>query len=198
MEDTQPSVPTHSGRRAAQRLTRSLSRRITGLSRGVLTSPARHTRVLTSLASAIHTRPPWVWTRIAAAWTGPRAQGGSTRGAWTAWPWCPARAHQAASGRSSNPNGHDERWQWAAVRQERAPERDAFGWRPQAVAGRPCRRGAGLAARRTDEALVLTCVETTVALADWASGRAREMGAADACGVQDRPPGVAGEPSQEA
>ncbi len=36
-----------------------------------------------------------------------------------------------------------------------------------------------------------------VALTDLASGRAREMGAEDGCGVHDRPPGVAGEHFQE-
>jgi len=38
---------------------------------------------------------------------------------------------------------------------------------------------------------------TKVALADLAAGRAREIGAEYGCGVHDRPPGVAGEHSQE-
>jgi hypothetical protein len=40
-------------------------------------------------------------------------------------------------------------------------------------------------------------VDTNVALADLASGRAREIGTEYECGVHDRPPGVAGEHSQE-
>src|SRR5206468_24376 len=49
----------------------------------------------------------------------------------------------------------------------------------------------------TQEPLVLACVDTDVALTDVASGRARQIGAEYDCGVHDRPPGVAGEHSQE-
>ena len=51
------------GRRAAQRLTRAVSRRIKGTSRCSLTSPPSHKRVVTSMASAIHTIPPCFLTR---------------------------------------------------------------------------------------------------------------------------------------
>ena len=86
MEDTKPSVQTNRGRWAAQRLTRSISRRINGLSRGALTSPANHTRVRTIIARAIHTLLPWVLTRISSACTCPRSRGCATRCSWTACP----------------------------------------------------------------------------------------------------------------
>ena len=57
-----------------------------------LTSPASHKRVRTIMASAIHTMPPWVLTRISSACTCPRSRGCSTRYSCTACPWTPARA----------------------------------------------------------------------------------------------------------
>src|SRR4029434_2467411 len=65
--DTKPSVQTNKGRRAAQRFTRSISRRIRGMSRCSLTSPPSHKRVLTIMASAIHTMTPCFLTRISSA-----------------------------------------------------------------------------------------------------------------------------------
>lgn len=78
-EATKPSVQNNKGRWAAQRRTRSISRRINGMSRWALTSPASPSRVLTISASAIQPMPPWVLTRLSSAWTGPRARGCSTR-----------------------------------------------------------------------------------------------------------------------
>ena len=98
-----PSGHSQSGAGAAPRRTRSRRRRISGISRGARTSPASHRRVLTIIASALHTRPPGVLTRISSACTWPRSRGRSTRGAWTAWPCRPARAPHAATVRSSNP-----------------------------------------------------------------------------------------------
>ena len=60
-----------SGRCAAQRRTRAMSRRIRGMSRCALTSPASHKRVRTIIARAIHTMPPCVLTRISSACTCP-------------------------------------------------------------------------------------------------------------------------------
>src|SRR2546426_3849212 len=67
----------------------------------------------------------------------------------------------------------------------------------QPIAGRACGGAERLATHGTQEPLVLACVDTDGALTDLASGRAREMGAEDGCGVHDRPPGVAGEHFQE-
>ena len=83
--------------------TRSISRRISGMSRCSLTSPASHKRVLTIMASAIQTMPPCFLTRISSACTCPRSRGCSTRCSCTAWPWRPARAPHAATVRSSKP-----------------------------------------------------------------------------------------------
>src|SRR5207248_3286950 len=49
---------TNRGRWAAQRLTRSIRRRINGMSRCSLTSPPSHKRVQTMIAKAIQTIPP--------------------------------------------------------------------------------------------------------------------------------------------
>jgi hypothetical protein len=91
------------GRRAAQRRTRSISRRIRGRSRGALTSPPIHKRVLLIIASAIHTIPPCFLTRSSSACTCPKSRGCSTRYSCTTCPRRPERAHQAATVRSSNP-----------------------------------------------------------------------------------------------
>jgi hypothetical protein len=84
IEAHHPSVQHKRGRCRAPPRPRAMRRRMSGRSRRGLTAPARHKRVLTSSAKAIHTRPPWVLTRIASAGTCPRSRGCSTRGAWTA------------------------------------------------------------------------------------------------------------------
>ena len=58
---------------------------------------------LNARGRAIQTMPPWRLTRISSACTWPRCRGGSSRGSWTAWPWRPVCALQAATVRSSNP-----------------------------------------------------------------------------------------------
>src|SRR5262245_4203499 len=64
---------------------------------------------------------------------------------------------------------------------------------PQAIPGGAFRSAEGLVALRAHEALVLTRVDTNIALAALASGRARQIGAKYRCGVHDDPPGVVGE-----
>ena len=81
---------------------RSISRRINVMSRCARTSPASHNRVETIMASAIQTMPPCLLMPISSACPWPRSRGCSTRCAWTAWPWRPARAPHAATVRSSN------------------------------------------------------------------------------------------------
>ena len=75
MENTKPSVPNNSGRCAAQRRTRSISRRIRGRSRCSLTSPPSYTRVVTLMASALDTMPPCVLRRSSSACTCPKSRG---------------------------------------------------------------------------------------------------------------------------
>src|SRR5437764_2143887 len=104
MDVRNPSVQHNSGRGAAQRRTRSISRRIRGRSRCSLTSPPSHRRVCTIRAMAIQTIPPCFWTRSSSACTCPRSRGGSTRDSCTAWPCRPERVHQSALVRSSKPN----------------------------------------------------------------------------------------------
>jgi transposase len=84
--DTKPSVQTNSGRCAAQRRTRLISRRIKGRSRCALTSPPSHSRVFTIMAMAIQTIPLCFLTRSSSACTCPRSRGCSTRYSCTAWP----------------------------------------------------------------------------------------------------------------
>jgi len=55
----------------------------------------------------------------------------------------------------------------------------------------------GFVALVADEPLLLPRMDTDIALASLASGRARQIGAEYRGGVHDRPPGVAGEHSQE-
>jgi hypothetical protein len=102
LEERQPSVQHQRGPCAAQRRPRARSRRIRGMSRGTLTSPASPKRVRTISARALPTRSPGVFTRIASACTWPSSRGGSTPSSWTACPCCPARAHHAATVRSSS------------------------------------------------------------------------------------------------
>ena len=83
------------GRHAAQRLTRLLSRRIRGMSRCALTSPPSHKRVLTIIASAIHTTPLCFLTRSSSACTCPKSRGCSTR----------TRARPAPVDRTGPPRG---------------------------------------------------------------------------------------------
>src|SRR5437016_1563325 len=104
MYEHNPSVQNNSGRGAAQRRTRSISRRIRGMSRCSLTSPPSHRRVCTIMAMAIQTIPPCFLTRSSSACTCPRSRGCSTRYSCTAWPCRPERVHQSAIVRSSNPN----------------------------------------------------------------------------------------------
>jgi hypothetical protein len=197
MEDTTPSVQPKRGRRAAPRLTRASRRRLRGLARCALPSPPHHKRVVTIRASALHTRPPCFCTRLSSACPCPRARGGATTSSWTACPCRPERAHQSATVRSSQPQaapiagtGHP----WARKVTTR-PTVSAEGAQP----GEDCawRGAARLMARGTMAPLGFACVDTHVALADLASGRAREMGAAYGGGVHDLPPGVAGEHAQE-
>jgi hypothetical protein len=89
--------------------------------------------------------------------------------------------------------GHDERWQWAAVRQQRQDEREGLGWRPLAVKRRSFRRGEGLVALRADEALVLTRMEANSALASLSSSGTRSIGAECRSGVHACPPSSVGE-----
>jgi hypothetical protein len=110
MEEDQPSGQHTSARGAAPRRPRSISRRLSVLSRGSLTSPASHRRVVTIMASAIHTMAPCVLTRLASACPCPRSRGCSTRDSWTAWPGRPARAHHVATVRSSQPNATTMAW----------------------------------------------------------------------------------------
>ncbi len=104
ISDPTPSGQNSRGQGRAQAHTRSLRRRISVMSRGSLTAPARHTRVLTSLASPIHTTPPGVLTRRSSACTGPRSRGGSTPCSCTACPWTPARRNACATVRASTPH----------------------------------------------------------------------------------------------
>jgi hypothetical protein len=103
-EEHPPSGQNTRGRGRAPRRPRSMSRRISGRSRGGLTAPASPRRVLSISAQALPTRPPCVLTPIASACTCPRARGGSPRGACTAGPWTPARASHPAPVRASWPN----------------------------------------------------------------------------------------------
>src|SRR6266567_4176537 len=117
MSDTKPSVQTNRGRWAAQRLTRSISRRINDMSRCSLTSPPSHKRVQTIIAKAIQTIPPCFLTRISSACTCPRSRGCSTRCSCTACPWAPPRATHPATVRSSEPNATTSAWRghpWAS------------------------------------------------------------------------------------
>jgi len=74
------------------------------MSRGSLTSPANHSRVLTIMASAIHTMLPCCLTRMSSACTCPRSRGCSTRCSCTAWTWTPPRAIQRVTVLSSQPH----------------------------------------------------------------------------------------------
>src|SRR5215831_13485304 len=65
--------------------TRATRRRIRDKSRCSLTSPPSHNRVLTIIASAIHTMPPCFLTRISSACTCPRSRGLWTQCSCTAW-----------------------------------------------------------------------------------------------------------------
>lgn len=91
MDEHTPAVQHKRGRGSAQRRTRSLSRRLQGMSRSSLTSPASPTRVATLIARTIQTLPLGRLTRLSSACTWPRSRGGSTRYAWTVCPWRPAR-----------------------------------------------------------------------------------------------------------
>src|SRR5262249_57673169 len=84
------------GRGGGQALTPSTGRGFGGMSRCSLTSPPSHKRVVTIMASAIHTRPPCFLTRSSSACTCPRSRGCSTRYSCTACPCRPERAHQSA------------------------------------------------------------------------------------------------------
>jgi hypothetical protein len=106
----QPISTEQQGRGKAQARTRSISRRSSAMSRCSLISPASHKRVLTIMASAIHTTPPCFLTRISSACTWPRARGCSTRCSWIAWPWTPARRNHAATVRSSMPKATTTAW----------------------------------------------------------------------------------------
>ena len=159
------------------------------MSRCSLTSPASHKRVLTIMASAIHTMPPCFLTRISSAWTWPRSRGCSTRCSCTAWPWRPARAPHAATVRSSNPKATTiacSGQPWASsvtISATGRPPRSAGGKTTVPVC---CREG--LATLRADEALVLARMEANIALTGLASGGTRHIGAECRCGVHASPP----------
>jgi hypothetical protein len=70
---------------------------------------------------------------------------------------------------------------------------DRLGRGPQTGPCRPVRGAIRLLTLRAEESLVLTRMETNIALADLSSGGARQIGAACRGGVPDRPPGVVGE-----
>jgi hypothetical protein len=152
--------------------------------------PPRHQRVVTLRASAIHTMPPCVLTHSSAACPCPRSRGGSTRYACTAWPCRPARAHQSAIGRSSNPNAATSacRGHPGASKVTRSTTVSARGAQP--IDDGACAGAEGVVTRVPDEPVFLLRMDTAIALARLASGRTGPMGAACGCGGHDGPPGV--------
>src|SRR6266446_1435344 len=83
---------------------------------------------------------------------------------------------------------HDDRLEWTPVGQQRHHQAHRLRRGPQAIECRTFRSAERLVARRADEALVLTRVDTNVALAGLSSGWARQIRAECRCGVHACPP----------
>ena len=140
------------------------------------------------MANAIQTMPPCIFTRISSACTCPRSRGCSTRCSCTAWPWLAGTCLPRRDRPLVKPKGDDDRLQGAAMARSVSTSVTVSAGRPQAVERRPFRCGEGLAALRTDEALVLARVDTDIALAYLASGRTRQIRAEYKRGIHDHSP----------
>src|SRR6266480_4924875 len=162
MYEHNPSVQNSSGRCVAQRRTRSISRRIRVMSRCSLTSPPSHKRVLTIIASAIHTMPPRAGP--------PRRYGALVK---------PKRRHNRLRRTPMGEQGHH---------QHHGLGRGAQPIEDGAFAG-----AERLVTRVADEALLLLRMDTDIALACLASGRAMLIGAECRRGVHACPPSSVGE-----
>src|SRR5262249_51628369 len=80
--------------------------------------------------------------------------------------------------------------QRAPMRQQREPQAHRLRRRAQTIKGGPLSGGEGFAALRAAQALLLARVNTNIALARLASGRALKIGTKYACEVHTHPPGV--------
>jgi len=177
-----PSVPHKRTPGSAHARTRASRRRSSSRSRGTLSSPARHHRVLTRSARAIHTTPPWFLTRISAAFTCPRPQGGWTRWSCTAWRWRPAWVSHEVTERASIPKAATPAAADSRGR-SRHQARHRLGRRAPPRARSPYGRSEALAVLSPAEAWVLPQVDAKGALTGLPSGRAVQSRTAYCHGV---------------
>src|SRR4029434_2048553 len=206
--DTKPSVQTNKGRRAAQRFTRSISRRIRGRARCSLNSPPSHKRVLTIMASAIHTMPPCFLTRISSAFTCPRSPGRSATHPFSASPLRQRQVPGAfdqellhrlplatgacppiSNGALVKPKSRHDRLHRTPMSEQGHDEHHGLYRGAQAIEDRTSAGAEGFVALVTDEALLLARMDSDIAHADLAPGMAMLIGAECRRGVHDAPPG---------